>query len=125
MSHPIKRFDSGARVFRDDSVLASVKVQVPPLVTDIMKGGQSLDPKLEVHMREVAMLGDMETNSDRGLIARLGFEIDVAHRRVERTCLPIDNLSLAGTVRKRMVHRVADCAGARLPARFFPVNITI
>src|SRR5258708_29702301 len=56
-----------------------------------MESGQSR-PEVEVHVREIAMLGGMKANSDRGLIAILNLEIDVAHRRVKRARVCIHDL---------------------------------
>ena len=71
---------AGAR--GNDAVLAAGDAQVGGLVADVFQRGQRR-AQLEVHVAQIAVLGDMETHADRTGVALADFKIYVAHRAVE------------------------------------------
>lgn len=102
------------RALRDDAVLAAVDVDVARLVADVFHG-RTRGAHLEVHVRERAVLRDVEAHRDRRGIPVLHLEVDVAHAAEERELRGVDDRrSGVGPVVREM-DQVA--AGAFLEAR--------
>ena len=60
----------------DDAVLAAMDVDVARLISDVFHRGAGR-ADLKIHVREDAVLRDVETNCDGGGVAVLQFEVDV------------------------------------------------
>src|SRR5260370_42412679 len=65
-----------------DPVLAAVKVEVFPLIPDVVKGCHP-GTDMEVHVCQEAVLSDVEANADRARIAVANLKVHVAHGGIE------------------------------------------
>ena len=77
-----RELPAGRGFARHDAVLAAIEVQVFGFVADVVQTREA-GADVEVHVGEIAVLRNMEADADRGGVAVLDFEIDVAHRGVK------------------------------------------
>ena len=74
----------------EDAVLAAGDVHIAGLVADVFHRRQRR-ADLEVHVTQIAVLCDMETDADGTGVAFTDLEVDVAHRAVETELAGINN----------------------------------
>src|SRR5258707_2259217 len=65
-------------------ILASIEVEVFPLIPDIVKGRHAR-ANMEVHVRQEAVLSNVEANADRSRVALADLKVHIAHGGIKRT----------------------------------------
>src|SRR6185437_14339258 len=89
------------RLSGHNAVLTTVKMKVFCFITDIMQCSHA-GAYVKIHVREIAMLRNVEANSNGCGIAILNFEIDVTHCGIERSWICIgDEIVWRNDPRKR------------------------
>ena len=78
-----REWASRERTSCNDAVLAAVEMEVFDLVADVLQSRPGR-AEAEIHVGEIAVLGDMEADADGGGIAGADLDVDIAHRAVER-----------------------------------------
>ncbi len=88
------------RVVGEDAVTAAVEMQVFRFVADLGERGEAR-ADVEIHVTQVAVLGDMETDRDGGRVAVADLEVDIAHGRIERARSGVGNGVVRGNAAGR------------------------
>src|SRR4030088_500503 len=80
-------------LFGHDAIATAVEMQIVDHIAGLIDAGEGRT-QLEIHIAEVAVLGDPKADAGRGRVPGSDLHVDVAHRRVERAWIGVPDLGV-------------------------------